>query len=191
MLSLCKNSSPNRLIPCRDRRLAAGVRQDGGRIQRGRHSPPQSIHPPPQQSSNGGVTTQLKHKPTRHTINTLSGHIPHHATIPQTQAILMEWGKRWARATFSWASMPTRPLPRQSQQRRDATHRREGEMLSWNVQPSTTSPFPRNSLTLPSYHPYNTLMQPRRLDYVMPEDAHLGTDKSSCARTERPPTTTG
>ena len=56
-----------RPLPCRDRRLAAGVRQDRGRIQRGRHSPPQSIHPPPQQSPDrGGDYTAQAQANTKH-----------------------------------------------------------------------------------------------------------------------------
>ena len=121
----------------------------------------------------GGVTTQLKHKPTRHTINTLSGHIPHHATTPQTQAILMEWGATLGTSHLLLgvdANETFARLPHQSQQRRETG--RGDVILEWTAEHNIT--VPPQQLHLPSYHPYNTLMQPRRLDYVMARGCTLG-----------------
>ena len=116
----------------------------------------------------GGVTTQLKHKQTRSIVNALSGHIPHHATIPQTQAILMEWGETLGTShlLLGMDANETFAPPIAATAGCYAQTGRGDVILEWTAEHKHHHPPPQQ-LHLPSYHPYNTLMQPRRLDYGM------------------------
>ena len=136
----------------------------------------------------GGVTTQLKHKQTRSIVNALSGHIPHHATIPQTQAILMEWGETLGTShlLLGMDANETFAPPIAATAGCYAQTGRGDVILEWTAEHNITIP--------PTTAPPTELPPLQHTDATTAaglRDARLGTDKSSCARTERHLTTMG
>ena len=97
----------------------------------------------------------------------LAGHIPHHATIPETQHILTQWGNHVgptklvvgmdANEVFA---QPHDPF---STSARSFTGRGEC-ILQWLNDYNITLPL--QDISSPTHFPYNTTLRPRRLDYI-------------------------
>ena len=97
----------------------------------------------------------------------LAGHIPHHATIPETQHILTQWGNHVgptklvvgmdANEVFA---QPHAPF---STSARSFTGRGEC-ILQWLNDYNITLPL--QDISSPTHFPYNTTLRPRRLDYI-------------------------
>ena len=114
----------------------------------------------------GGISTTLSFGGRKHQVRCVSGHIPHHATIAQTEHILGNWesalGKRKvvlgvdANETFTdvddtgWRA-----------------HTGRGETFLTMVAQQCSLQGPQQQLDIPTYHPYNTAMESRRLDYLL------------------------
>ena len=104
------------------------------------------------------------HTNTGGSIHILSAHLPHHATLEQTHHHLQEWqashtqlqqhpciiGADW-NETFNTDSQT-------------ATTARGDLILDWLSQHNHHLPPQHDNI--PSYHPYNTQMRSRRLDYI-------------------------
>eukprot|EP00439_Symbiodinium_sp_Y106_P029447 s3659_g3.t1 len=132
------------------------------------------------------VTTHSQTTVTNHAVTTvlrmhtgerwgmLSGHMPHHATIPEVDDILCRWGDQPALRTpklvmgidaneqfTEAATCPT------------AAHANTGRgevILNWGVQQGLR--LPPEHMADPSYYPYNQQHEPSRLDYVLLRKGH-------------------
>ena len=111
-----------------------------------------------------GIATTLVTQ--RTTIRVLSGHIPHRATIPQTEAILHGWGDmlQGRVAVLGMDANETFRPPLAGRPGCYASTGRGEVILEWLL--SMSLKFPPQDLATPTYHPYNTTMRPRRLDYI-------------------------
>ena len=111
-----------------------------------------------------GIATTLI---TQHTsIRVLSGHIPHHATIPQTEAILQGW-KDILEGRILVLGMDANETFRPPLAGRPGCYASTGRgelILEWLL--SMNLKLPPQDLATPTYHPYNLTMRPRRLDYL-------------------------
>ena len=104
------------------------------------------------------------HTASGNNIHAISVHLPHHATLEQTHQLTNEWqdshpqlqrhpcivGADW-NETFNTTSQT-------------ATTARGETILDWLSQHRQY--LPQQCDSMPSYHPYNTTMRSRRLDYV-------------------------
>ena len=104
------------------------------------------------------------HTTTGGKLHVISAHLPHHATLDQTHQILQAWqtehpqlqhhpciiGADW-NETFITTSQT-------------ATTARGEVILDWLSQQNQHMPPQQDDA--PSYHPYNTQLRPRRLDYI-------------------------
>ncbi|CAE7364098.1 pol [Symbiodinium sp. CCMP2592] len=126
----------------------------------------------------GGVITTLKGKNSKTITRALAGHIPHHATIPQTQDILHDWrqalGDR-CRFLLGIDANETFAPPISNTTGCYATTGRGECILEWADDNNIR--LPPQDLSTPSYHPYNQLMQPRRLDYLLVKGITAGNGK--------------
>ncbi|CAE7944187.1 unnamed protein product [Symbiodinium sp. KB8] len=112
----------------------------------------------------GAILTTICTATTR--LRVLSGHIPHHATIPQTEDMLQQWGYALAKHKLVLgvdANETFRP-PLHNTEGGYACTGRGDSILSWMA--SQDIRLPPQDLSTPTYHPYNLSHQPRRLDYV-------------------------
>ena len=113
----------------------------------------------------GGIATTLSNiqgtKGTRY----MAGHIPHHATIAQTELILNAWGNtmRKAKMVLGFDAKESFTDPDEQGWR---AHTGRGEVILEFLSRQGVQ-FPKQQLDLPSYHPYNTAQRSRRLDYIV------------------------
>ena len=121
-------------------------------------------------------------------LHCLAGHIPHHATIPEPQHILTQWGIMWA--TKLVIRMDANEVFAQpfSTSARSFTGRGEC-ILQWLGDNNLTLPL--QDIGSPTHFPYNTALRPRRLDYIA--SRHNTTQHGGVAdcRHRASPTTTG
>ena len=75
----------------------------------------------------------------------IAAHLPHHATVEQTAALMAEWGQTMPKHK-AWLGM-------------DANE-------TFTATPGGGVQLPPQDLATPTFHPYNTTMQSRRLDYL-------------------------
>ena len=99
-------------------------------------------------------------------LRVLSGHIPHHATIPQTEDMLYRWGELLGegKVVLGMDANETFKPPLHCTEGGYACTGRGEAVLGWMA--SHDLRMPPQQLHIPTYHPYNTLHQPRRLDYM-------------------------
>ena len=99
-------------------------------------------------------------------LRVLSGHIPHHATIPQTEDMLHRWGELLGggKVVLGMDANETFKPPLHCTEGGYACTGRGETVLGWMA--SHDLRMPPQQLHIPTYHPYNTLHQPRRLDYL-------------------------
>ncbi|CAE7382151.1 unnamed protein product, partial [Symbiodinium sp. CCMP2592] len=116
-----------------------------------------------------GIATTLTAQDGRRGVRYLSGHIPHHATIAQTESILGAW-----KGTLSKARVVLGMDANEMFTDRDGQgwrgHTGRGEVILTAV--AHTQLSTPQSLSTHTYHPYNTRMSSRRLDYVMTRGLH-------------------
>ena len=110
------------------------------------------------------VSTTIKSSQTGRKTRLVAAHLPHHATLDTTLQLLEDWGRAMpksgailgvdANETFTgdWPDGPS-------------AHTARGEevlhhITAWGMH------LPPQALGTPTYHPYNTAMHPRRLDYL-------------------------
>ena len=124
----------------------------------------------------GAVLTQLRSKQGNLACTTIAGHIPHHATIAQAEAILSGWGDatQTRRAILGFDANETFTAP-PSGRGCYATTGRGHAVLNWLTQEDYT--IPPQQLHIPSYHPYNHSQQPRRIDYLATKHITAGEGK--------------
>ena len=116
--------------------------------------------------SKAAVHTHIRSKRGTLALRITSGHIPHHATIPQTEAILSTWEgiHPRGRTILGFDANETFTPPSTGATGCHATTGRGAITLDWLEHAGYT--LPPQQLRTPSYYPYNPLMQPRRLDYI-------------------------
>ncbi|CAE7690154.1 pol [Symbiodinium sp. CCMP2592] len=126
----------------------------------------------------GGVTTTLQSLTNKNTVRAHAGHIPHRATIPQTESILAEWESNLGdqpRCLLGLDANETFTPPLTHVSGCYATSGRGEAILDWTNRHGFT--LPPQQLHVPSYYPYNHSMQPRRLDYIMARGITAGAGK--------------
>ena len=104
----------------------------------------------------------------------VAAHMPHHATLPQAQHILTEWGDSphlQQRRALIGADM-NETFRSCGGAGIAATTSRGEAILEWAHAQGMY--FPEQQLTTPTYHPYNTRMTSRRLDYILLKGAGGG-----------------
>ncbi|CAE7492290.1 unnamed protein product [Symbiodinium sp. CCMP2592] len=118
--------------------------------------------------TNGGIGTVLRmHTGDRWGL--LSGHIPHHATIPETEMMLANWGEQPA-LRIPKVALGLDANEQITEAAGDATcaqaHTGRGDaLLNWGTHHHLR--LPPQALHVPSYYPYNPLHEPSRLDYML------------------------
>ena len=123
---------------------------------------------PPPQTTNTPTTTppcsnEGHTKPTM--VGVLSAHLPHHATIPQTERILTGWGACTALAEMRVIlGGDLNETFRELEMGAAASTGRGETLLRWMEEHELR--LPDQAMDEPSYHPYNTAMRARRLDYI-------------------------
>ena len=123
----------------------------------------------------GAVTTQLR---SNLACTVIAGHIPHHATIAQTEAMLSSWrdATQTRRAILGFDAKETFTTPPPPSGRGCyASTGRGHTILNWLTREDYT--IPPQQLHVPSYHPYNHSQQPRRIDYLATKHITAGEGK--------------
>ncbi|CAE7500648.1 pol, partial [Symbiodinium sp. KB8] len=98
-------------------------------------------------------------------IRYLSGHIPHHATVAQTEAIMHAWSSTLKKAKVV-VGMDANEEFTDADNTGLRSHTARGEAILVAALPQGVT-APQQQLTVETYHPYNTQHRSRRLDYVM------------------------
>ena len=113
----------------------------------------------------GGITTTLTTNTTRQATQYIAGHIPHHATLAQAEEMLGGWQPTPTkpRVILGVDANETYTDPDQQGWR---AHTGRGELILATLD-SQGFCTPPQELHTPTYHPYNTAMESRRLDYVL------------------------
>ena len=121
----------------------------------------------------GALLTTLTTNHTR--LRVLAGHIPHHATIPQTEDKMQPWNHAFTKGKLVIgvdANETFRPPLHNTEGGYACTGR--GELiLGWLATHDIS--LPPQDLATPTYHPCNQLHQPCRLDYVAARGVTAGT----------------
>ena len=113
--------------------------------------------------------TQIRAKHSPLVFTTVSGHIPHHATISATETLLEGWRRALSaqttrRTVLGLDANETFSSPVVAGAGCYSHTGRGDAVLTWATSNGFT--VPPQQLHLPSHHPYNTAMLPRRLDYI-------------------------
>ena len=96
----------------------------------------------------------------------VSGHLPHHATVAQAATILDNWSVQLDgsfRGTLGWDANETFEAHDTADSLVSQGARGE-YILNWLAERHLL--LPEQQLEVPTHHPYNTRMAPRRLDYL-------------------------
>ena len=121
----------------------------------------------------------------------LSGHLPHHATIPETADIINTWEQQYLWEAKGVLGMDANETFRASANNSILSETARGELLLDHLSTGDFK-FPLQELDKPTYFPYNTAMHPRRLDYVctrhMLSDEGMVHEKRDLARSDHEPT---
>ena len=120
----------------------------------------------------------------------LSGHLPHHATIPETADIINTWEQQYLWETKGVLGMDANETFRAREGSSILSETARGELLLDHLSTGDFK-FPLQEMAKPTYFPYNTAMQPRRLDYVctrhMLSDEGMVHEKRDLARSDHEP----
>ena len=114
----------------------------------------------------GAVSIALTHVGGGRT-GVMASHMPHHATVPQARQLLTEWGDgphMQVRRVMVGADM-NETLRQSVSLEVAATTSRGEEILEWMHEHNMF--LPDQQLATPTYHPYNTRLTSRRLDYLL------------------------
>ncbi|CAE7466882.1 TTLL6, partial [Symbiodinium microadriaticum] len=113
----------------------------------------------------GGIATTLTQSTTRQQATRyIAGHIPHHATIAQAEAMLGGWQSTLTKPKVILGVDANETYTDPDQQGWRA-HTGRGELVLATLDGHGFH-TPPQELPVPTYHPYNTAMESRRLDYV-------------------------
>ena len=117
-----------------------------------------------------GIATTISSSGGKQGIRYLSGHIPHHATVAQTEEIMQSW-----ESTMRKAKVVVGMDANEEFTDNDATGLRSrtarGEAILAATLPMGAA-APPQQLDVASYHPYNTQQRSRRLDYILVRGLH-------------------
>ena len=120
----------------------------------------------------------------------LSGHLPHHATIPETADIINTWEQQYLWEAKGVLGMDANETFRTPANNSILSETARGELLLDHLSTGDFK-FPLQELDKPTYFPYNTAMHPRRLDYVctrhMLSDEGMVHEKRDLARSDHEP----
>ena len=122
-----------------------------------------------------GIASTLTTYERKHTTRYIAGHIPHHATIAQTEAILGGWLPSLAGPRVILGVDANEAFTDPDQQGWRARTGR-GELILATLDSHSLHAAPQD-LHIPTYHPYNTAMESRRLDYVFSKGRGEGEGK--------------
>ncbi|CAE7361641.1 unnamed protein product [Symbiodinium sp. CCMP2592] len=122
-----------------------------------------------------GIATTLTDTAGKRGVRFLSGHIPHHATIAQTEQYLGEWSNTLSKARVV-LGMDANEQFTQAEGEGWHAHTGRGEAILAAMADKGLN-TPEQQLTTPSYHPYNTAMRSRRLDYLAVRGLHTQTGR--------------
>ena len=102
------------------------------------------------------ISTTIKSPRTGHKTRLVAAHLPHHATLDVALQLLEEWGRTLPKGR-AILGIHANETFYGGGRRATGTHcQRRGRV--WGLH------LPGQALDTPTYHPYNTAMQPRRLD---------------------------
>ena len=120
----------------------------------------------------------------------LSGHLPHHATLPEAADILNTWEQQYLWEPKGVLGMDANETFRARTGTAVSSETARGELLLDHLTAGDFK-FPLQGLSKPTYFPYNTAMLPRRLDYIctrhMLSDEGMVHDKRDLARSDHEP----
>ena len=95
----------------------------------------------------------------------VSGHMPHHATIPEAAEIFHTWDKQLSKEAKGVLGMDANETFCARWGTSIISDSGRGEMMLESLE-ALSMKFPEQDISAPSYFPYNQLMHPRRLDYI-------------------------
>ena len=98
-------------------------------------------------------------------LKVLSGHLPHHATVAETEEILATWRPQLEGEHRCLVGLDANETFRPGRGMSILSNSARGELLL-DALGATGLKLPPQNLASPSYFPYNTQMSPRRLDYL-------------------------
>ena len=110
-----------------------------------------------------GIATTISSSKGKQGTRYLAGHIPHHATVAQTEEIMQSWA-----STMRKAKVVVGMDANEEFTDHDATGLQA--ILTAALPQGVTAP--PQQLDVASYHPYNTQQRSRRLDYVLVRGLH-------------------
>ncbi|CAE6973291.1 unnamed protein product [Symbiodinium sp. CCMP2592] len=110
------------------------------------------------------VSTTIRNHRSQTRMKLIAAHLPHHATTEQTAALAAEWGEHMPRNKV-WMGIDANETFTTTPGGAPQAHSSRGEELlhalsTWKLG------MPPQSIATPTFHPYNTAMQSRRLDYL-------------------------
>ncbi|CAE7918081.1 unnamed protein product [Symbiodinium necroappetens] len=111
-----------------------------------------------------GFSTCLSVGELRFTV--VSGHLPHHATMPEADEIATTWLQQLRSTPKAILGMDANETFSEGISGKVTTHSGRGEQLFSSLSAADFR-LPPQKLEKASFFPYNTNMRPRRLDYVM------------------------
>ena len=97
-------------------------------------------------------------------IRCVSGHIPHHATIPETNDILTGWSGHLGMGKLIIGMDANEVFTQPFTTTANSSTGRGERVLQWASEHSIT--FPLQDVNTPTHFPYNTRLTPRRPDHV-------------------------
>ena len=120
----------------------------------------------------------------------LSGHLPHHATLPEAADILNTWEQQYRWEPKAVIGMDANETIRARTGTVVFSETARGELLLDSLTAGDFK-FPLQELSKPTYFPYNTNMHPRLLDYIctrhMLSDEGMVHDQRDLARSDHEP----
>ncbi|CAE7319888.1 unnamed protein product [Symbiodinium sp. CCMP2456] len=112
-----------------------------------------------------GLATTLAAKGGKRGIRFLAGHIPHHSTIAQAEAIMSAWEHTMQKARLMLGFDANETFTDEDGEG-PRGHTGRGEVILQAVATCGGRVGPQQ-IDTPTYHPYNTAMQSRRIDYLV------------------------
>ncbi|CAE6934778.1 unnamed protein product [Symbiodinium sp. CCMP2592] len=111
------------------------------------------------------ISTTIRHPHSASKAKFISAHLRHHATAEQATALVSEWGAHMPKHK-AWIGLDANETFTVTPGGAPKAHTSRGEELLhafalWKVG------LPPQSIATPTFHPYNTAMQSRRLDYLL------------------------
>ena len=112
-----------------------------------------------------GIATTISSDKGKQGTRYLAGHIPHHATVERTEAIMQSWSGTLKKAKVVLGVDANEVFTSEDGEGL-RSHTARGEAILAAAIPNGMAAPPQQLDTV-TYHPYNAQHRPRRLDYVM------------------------